>query len=535
MTTEPPPDPSAGSAAPSAVGPGICEAAAAGLLLLLALAPNSLLNSDGDTAHHLAVGRQILTTGTLTRTDLFSAPHFGRPWLNWEWLADLLFAAANSLLGLNGVAVMAAALIAGTLYGLCRWCMARGLHPVPTLVLGLLAATTSEIHWLARPHLFSFTLLLLVLYYLEEYRTGRIPARRLAFIPPLMTLWANLHPAFVIGLVFCGAYWLGAVIETVGWGPRVTLERATQNAVTGSAGRPTVRRTQAGARTQVRAYTWTGVVAAAATVINPYGIGLHLHIIEFLRNPLLTRIIVEYQPPDFSRPITWPFAVLLLLGIGLVATNWRRVPATHLLLLGAWSGLALQAVRNVFQFSLITPALLAPLVISRLNRAVAAPRLLARYGSPLRYKLGVPWLFAGTLAGLVTTAALGGWVGPWQVLHAHWTEPPFPIRAAATLTTPDAPSGPMFNDMTWGGYLLYQFYPQRQIFIDGQQDAYGLTLSRDYLTIAGTAPGWDTLLDQYGIAWVIEPPSSPLVAALRAQPTRWRETYRDSTAVILRR
>ena len=119
----------------SPIGPGICEAAAAGLLLLLMLVPNSLLNSDGDTAHHLAVGRQILATGTLTPTDIFTQPHFGQPWLNWEWLADGVFAAADAVLGLNGVALLTAALIAGTIYGLCRRCMARGLHPVPTLVL----------------------------------------------------------------------------------------------------------------------------------------------------------------------------------------------------------------------------------------------------------------------------------------------------------------------------------------------------------------------------------------------------------------
>jgi len=274
-----------------------------------------------------------------------------------------------------------------------------------------------------------------------------------------------------------------------------------------------------------------------ATLLNPYGLGLHAHIVEFLRNPLLTRIIVEYQPPDFRQPITWPFGVLLLIGIGVVTANWRRVPAAHALLLAAWAVLALQAARNVFQFSVLMPALLAPLVADGLNRyAVAHPAgLWARYCSPNRRTMGVPWLGIGTLAALGIVAALGGRIGPWSILRARWTEPPFPLRAVVTLAAPNAPSGPMFNDMAWGGYLLYTGYPQRRIFIDGQQDAYGPTLNRDYLTIATVAPGWDGLLDQYGIAWVIEPPGSPLVAALRAQSRQWRETYRDSTAVIVQR
>ncbi|MDQ2807719.1 MAG: hypothetical protein M3Z04_12555 [Chloroflexota bacterium] len=509
----------------SVVGPGICEAAMAGLLLLLMLVPNSLLNSDGDTAHHLAAGRQMLETGSLTPIDIFTQPHFGQPWINWEWLSDVLFALANGAAGLNGVALLAVTLIAGTVYALCRWCMARGLHPVPTLVLGLLATTTSEIHWLARPHLFSFALLLLVLYLLEEYRTGRSSARRLALIPPIMVVWANLHAGFVMGLVLCGAYGLGALLEL---GRRRWMQRLPAIA--------SRRAALATPRAHLRAYTLTGLAATAATLLNPYGWGLYAHIIEFLRNPLITHITVEFQPLDFRYPITWSFLVLVGVMLVVVARTWRWLPPSHALLLAAGTVLALQVARNVSQFSIIAPALLAPLIQRWIaERAGRQPSgFWARYGTPAG-RLGIPWLFIGTLALLLGVAALGGSVGPWPLLRAAWTEPPLPIRAVATLRAPDAPQGPMFNDMTWGGYLLYELYPQRRVFIDSQVDVYGATINHDYLTIATTAAGWDGLLDHYGIAWVIQRPTSPLVAALHARPDQWRETYRDSTAVILQR
>ncbi|HUS17562.1 MAG TPA: hypothetical protein VM536_21410, partial [Chloroflexia bacterium] len=61
----------------SPIGPGLCEAAGALLLIGLTVAPNSLLNGDGDTAHHLAVGHQILATGAVPLTDTFSHAHVG--------------------------------------------------------------------------------------------------------------------------------------------------------------------------------------------------------------------------------------------------------------------------------------------------------------------------------------------------------------------------------------------------------------------------------------------------------------------------
>ncbi|HUS17461.1 MAG TPA: hypothetical protein VM536_20890, partial [Chloroflexia bacterium] len=472
----------------------------------------------GDTAHHLAVGHQILATGAVPLTDTFSHAHVGGTFIDWEWLAEAVFAGMDLLLGLNGVGLLSASLIAGTLYGLCRWMMARGLHPVPALLIGLLAAVTSEIHWLARPHLFSFALLLGVLYLLEEVRAGRAAIRRLAAIPPLLALWANLHAGFVTGLLVCGAYLAGALIEL-----GIAYRRA------GRAGLAQEARPAA----HVRAFGLTLGAATLATLLNPYGAGLHLHIFEFVRHPLLTRITVEFLPPDFRQPITWAFLVMLA-GMGALLIAVRgRIAAAHALLLLAWTIFSLQAARNIFQFSILVPGLLAPQVVQLLNRARG---LLGRYRTPAGLRQGRPVLFVGTLAVMLLVATFSGRDGRGPGLRARWTSPPFPLGAVAWLQTdPAAPHGKMFNTMTWGGYLLTTLYPAHQIFVDSQQDVYGEALTRDYLTIESLAPGWDTLLDRHGVTWVIEPVGSPLVAALRARPDQWAELYTDPAAAILSR
>jgi hypothetical protein len=69
--------------------------------------------------------------------------------------------------------------------------------------------------------------------------------------------------------------------------------------------------------------------------------------------------------------------------------------------------------------------------------------------------------------------------------HARWA----PCRS------PD----PVFNEQGWGGYLIYRWYPERRVFIDGRIDMYGQEIVREYLQVATVRPEWREVLDKYGV------------------------------------
>jgi len=73
----------------------------------------------------------------------------------------VLFAAAGDALGWNGIALLAAVLIATCLWLLHRQLLSEGIGLLPATALTLVAAMAGTVHWLARPHL--FTLLLTVI------------------------------------------------------------------------------------------------------------------------------------------------------------------------------------------------------------------------------------------------------------------------------------------------------------------------------------------------------------------------------------
>ena len=79
-------------------------------VLLLALGPR-LLN-DPDSYSHIAVGRWIMAHGAVPASDPFSFSMHGAPWITFEWLSEVIYAAVYALSGWAGVVALAAAAVA---------------------------------------------------------------------------------------------------------------------------------------------------------------------------------------------------------------------------------------------------------------------------------------------------------------------------------------------------------------------------------------------------------------------------------------
>ena len=72
----------------------------------------------------------------------------------------------------------------------------------------MVVAVLTNIHWLARPHIFSWPLTLALVAMLESERLPRWRWWALMFV-----FWVNLHGAFVFGWLLIGMYLAGHVVE----------------------------------------------------------------------------------------------------------------------------------------------------------------------------------------------------------------------------------------------------------------------------------------------------------------------------------
>jgi hypothetical protein len=477
-----------------------------------------MLNVDGDLGRHITIGRYILEQGRVPTTDLFSHTMAGQPLTPHEWLSQVLFALANALLGLDGVVLLCGLVIATAFWLVYRRARTSGRGVLAAVIVVILAMAASSLHWLTRPHIFTFLFLALWLAVLESMRCGRLD--RWWMLPLLMLPWANLHGAFIAGFATWILFSLGLAWD--GLWKRFPKGEGLQGHFW-------------------RYYLLGGASALLVTLLNPSGFGLWKTSLGYVGNRYLVSHTAEYLPPNFQDPSTWPF--LLIIGLLVVALGLqaRRLEGAHVVPAAAWLVMGLYSVRNVPLFTIVS----APLVAQALGDWLSTYHFRFRFVSALHnldQRLlqtdlslrGITWPAVTVVA--VALLLINGSNLSFQqggVSGNRFDPAVFPVAAVDWLEANPQP-GEMFNYFPWGGYLLYRDWPQQKVFIDGQTDFYGEALTRQYEQVLTVSDGWEAVLDQYNVKWVIFPPGEALTAALRARQD-WKQVYEDGTAVIFTR
>ncbi|GAC1455344.1 MAG: hypothetical protein PVSMB4_15860 [Ktedonobacterales bacterium] len=508
------------------------------------------LGRDGDIGWHIRLGLRTLA-GDLPRADTFSSTAYGRPLVGMEWLSEVCYAAVWRAAGLNGVAALAAVLIAATAAGLLVALRQRHVPLVLALPLTLLALALTSIHWVARPHLFSLPLTLWWSEWLWRYwRDGQ--RRRLWYMPPVMVLWTNLHGGFLTGILLLGT------AVAVSW----LFPRHRGHA-------------------EPRALTATLGACLLATLVNPWGWAWPSYFAAYFADPLVTAYTQELQSPDFHTLVGRLFLALVLLlaaawifgGRGRVALAAAPAEAhggdpltgtavggpggagapepLAWAIAGLWTVLACTAIRAVPLWALVVVPLLGEALTRWLREAGAltahASRARSQVAALARGVLarsarleaterqvgrGI-WSALALLLLLVVVLGGGRFPGARQpVMRVAFSSQDFPVAAVEALHRDGLPPGRGFNTVEWGGYLIYAL-PEYRVFIDSRSDFYGQALLQDYLTIMGVAPGWQRALDRYHVSWALLPAAAPLAQVLVLSPG-WacRPLGSDGVAVL---
>ncbi|MBZ5685506.1 MAG: hypothetical protein LAP86_10770 [Acidobacteriia bacterium] len=286
------------------------------------------LLADSDTGWHIRTGEWILKNGRVPATDFFSFTKAGQPWFAWEWLSDVLMAVVHRHSGLAGIVLASLVLLGATSALVYRSTLEESGHRVIAIVLTGLAMAASTVHWLARPHL--VTPLFASVFCCVLNRTEKNRRSVLLWILPLLTMpWVNLHGGFFVGIILLVTYAIGAAAEELLHGRR---------------GNALVR---------ARPYLWTAVSCALASLVNPYGYRLHLHIARYLGASFYLQRISEFQSIDFHSFTAAYFETLLVLAIAAAVWHGGKGRCVQVLLLLSWSHLALFSARNIPIFAVV--------------------------------------------------------------------------------------------------------------------------------------------------------------------------------------
>ncbi len=171
-----------------------------------------------------------------------------------------------------------------------------------------------------------------------------------------MLLWVNLHGGFVLGFALLGLYLLSGAI-------RYFRSRDVE--------------TRQNIASRLRELGMVTVVSLLASLINPYGYELHVHVYRYLSSRWLMNHIDEFLSPNFHGVAQQCFvAILLITIVGLaMSRNKPSLSRVLVLLFATYSGL--YASRSLPVSSLLLTLIVAPLWTQALAEARDNPRSLA--------------------------------------------------------------------------------------------------------------------------------------------------------------
>jgi hypothetical protein len=466
---------------------------------------------DSDTGWHIRTGEKILMTRALPSSDPYSFSKPGAAWLAWEWGSDVLMGLAHRIDGLRGVTALFALAIAACtwLWFRLHWAVGGNFYIACALMPPMI--NTTSLHWLARPHVFSWLFLIGAIWFAER-APFRFGFKQAIAIAAATALWANLHASFffapIIALIFAASHFIRPLI----W----DLNRAEESA-------------------RVRWFLLAAAAALAGSFVNPYGWRLHAHLASYLMDGELLDRVAEFQSFNFHTAGSWQIIATLAIAAmgGTLALIQKNVG--HFLLAAMFSVAALRSARALPLVAL----LILPLANASFCNALRAMHELqpnvsrwldhaliyAHRALTLDRRLnGAPFAIVAVAIALLALRI------PGAAARIGFPPDEFPVAASDAIEKLPADAR-LFAPDKYGGYLIYRFNGARKVYFDGRSDFYGAAFMKQYIEVLEVRPGWQEIFRSQHFTHALLPNRYSLLAAL--DQAGWKTIYKDNVCTLL--
>jgi hypothetical protein len=444
---------------------------------------------------HLSTGQWMIDNLGIPREDPFTVTAAGGRDISFVlsafWLCQVLYAVLHKLFGLYGIIALKAATFTLVFFIVIR----SGKGGLPAYMIALPAIYVATFYNESRPQTFSFLFFALAIYLLEEgrtaYKEGKPLPRGLYALPGLMVVWANMHPGFVVGIPLIGVYVLEAA----------ALASFARR-------RPPVGR-----------FIVIGAASIALSALNPNGFEAAVLTVRMLQT---TPAIHEHLPlkefAEFTGGQGLYIALIALIAAGAAsfAARWRKPDILHLIVFAAMSFMAIKTFRAGFFFAMFA------VVVTGRNLSMF------RLPAALRGRVAMACAACALLATFLTLLLPRTVIGKPTL-----AEGVFPDKAATFIEQKKLPPN-IYHPYEWGGYLIWKLYPDYKVFIDSR----GTGSVQEHHRVLNAEPGWDGILDKYGVNTVLYWPLLPFRAdvppiILKLQgDDNWSPVYWDSNSVV---
>ncbi len=458
---------------------------------------------------HITAGREILTTGKIPTTDVFSFTEAGQPYPSYQmyWLMESFLYEVYRLGGPALVIFIHSVMITAA-YVLIFWISKRSARSWRIAAFSVLFAAALGLNdWNVRPQGITFLLASLFLLVIFEY--DKNPRWYGLVVFPLgMLIWVNSHGTFIIGLLLVGIWWGQRIWEVIQH--RLNGERIFQK----------------------KLIVIPGIVfgcTVLACLINPRGIGILNYLKTLTSNSVVQNLVTEWAPPSFD---TLMGAVFLcgLLGIAaMLALSPKRPTFFQIISFLVFGVLGLKTSRGIVWFGLVMAPIVGEHISAIINHIKKAESQSAHQeGSRI---VNILFTILITFMGVISLPWFKS-VLPFPPAKAGLISAETPIQATQMLLDLKPP-GQLFNAMSFGSYLIWAAYPDYHVFVDSRIELFSEKVWLDYLNISNANGDWEAQLKDYGVnTLLLSPTEQPALIQAVEISSEWRMIYRDGASYI---
>ena len=439
-----------------------------------------------DLAYGLRAGADMIATHRLANVDTFTFTIGGQPWLNQQWGSQLVLAGVFDWWGWFGLAIARAALLAVTLGFVFASCRAQGTS-------ARLSALLTVAGWLVgielvgqlRAQELGVALFALCLWCV----TTRSHSWRLWLVPVATVVWANVHGSFPLAMVLLVFAWLAD------------------------------RRTAPGRARSVLAAT---ALTALATIATPWGYRTWTYVVDLATHPVVSRLVAEWARPTPGTLTGLLFFASLALVIAVLVRAGRPIQWIPLLELAVFAVVGLLTIRGIVWWALAAPVLVAG-VLSRARPVAETPTERSWVYTALVFAIVV-----GSLAVLPAASRTDGSATPTMLAFA-----PEDLVRAARSSAPE--NSRAFVSQIYASWSEFSA-PRFPVAVDPRIELFPEEVWDDYFTVTTAAPGWQAVLDRWGVdLLILDPGQSERLIEAAGDDAAWRSVVvGDDGSVFVR-
>ena len=468
-----------------------------------------------DLFWQIKIGEVISQQLQIMYLDPFSYTTFGRLWVNHEWLACVVFYGVQYFGGFKALSFLSlfVGLVTALIlfFGLLNQTKRTGWSLILTFIIFALGAPRFQ---QLRPELFGFFAFSVYLLLLSS--PGRLNVKRLWLIVPLQLLWANVHGSAILGP---GLIILYSVMAFRFGRGREGLSRDEKKSL-----------------------ILFSVLSIVVSAINPYYLRIFIFPFEHLSHSFTLALTADWRANSLvgSYVDLAPWGLLLLTVASLLMMRLRETIINWPLVTVA----AVFIVPGILMERFVPFAVMA--VTFLLGSLIGEGKKLDTFKSlsiirviALIICVGIPatMFSTGPIYG-VDLKAKGFDLVMGRPVGVGFDSTEFPVEAVDFLEAhPEI--GNMFNDMAYGGYLIYRLWPKRHVFFDTRTPLYGDEFYEQYVGALYDEDSFKILTNEYNINAVFYDPRHMIgdhaVLKFLINNPNWVPFYKSNNAIIFLR